>query len=140
MRLSVFRAAQSGVPVFDNTRRFARVVARLSYYSKIGMSAWGRIPLTTMLRSHFTWALAAPSRPAYATVELTNHCNLKCAYCTSPLALRPRGFMSDDTLEILIAQIREYDIPRVRVLGDGEPTLHPRFDTMIGRLAPCCRY
>jgi MoaA/NifB/PqqE/SkfB family radical SAM enzyme len=140
MTISVFRGTRRGIPVFDNTRRGARILGRVDYYAKISASALGRIPVSTMLRSHFTWAFPEQSRPAYVTVEFTNHCNLRCPYCTSPLGLRERGFMAEETFERVTAQVQDLGVPRVRILGDGEPTLHPRFATMVTRLASSCRY
>jgi MoaA/NifB/PqqE/SkfB family radical SAM enzyme len=126
--------------VLDNTRRFARIADRFHYYRKIALSAWGFIPLETMLCSHFTWLLPESGRPASVTVELTNYCNLQCPYCTSPLGLRERGFMAESTLERFVEQVRGFRIPRVRIVGNGESTLHPKFTSMVKALAKSCRY
>ena len=138
--LSPFSGVMNGKPVFDNTRRLVRLAYRAKYYKKVGFSAVGRIPLLTIARSHFTFLLPESSRPAYLTVEFTNYCNLKCSYCTSPLNLRKRGFMSDETFEVLLHQIKEFDLHRVRIVGNGESTLHPNFAAMVQRLAECCSY
>jgi len=137
--LSPLSKSQSGVPVFDNTKRVARLADRFLYYSKVAWSALGHIPPRSMIRSHFPWLLPDGPRPASITVEFTNYCNLQCPYCTSPLGLRPRGFMSESTFERLCFQIEDFAVPRVRIVGNGESTLHPRFAQMVkalGRSGP----
>jgi MoaA/NifB/PqqE/SkfB family radical SAM enzyme len=130
----------SSLLVLDNTRRLARIADRFNYYRKIAFSAWGFIPLGTMLRSHFTWLLPESPRPASVTIEFTNYCNLQCPYCTSPLGLRERGFMAESTFERFVEQVRDFRIPRVRIVGNGESTLHPKFPSMVKTLAKSCRY
>ena len=130
----------TGLLVLDNTRRLARIADRFGYYRKIALSAWGRIPLGAMLRTHFTWLLPESPRPSAVTIEFTNYCNLQCPYCTSPLGLRPRGFMSQATFGRLVEQLQDFRVPRVRIVGNGEPTLHPEFATMVNTLAQSCRY
>ena len=138
--LSVFVGKHQGVPVLDNTRRVARIADRIPYYARVICGAVGRIPVSTMLRSHFPFALPDGDGPAHLTIEFTNYCNLACPYCTSPLGIRRRGMMDQLTFAILLNQIREFGLPRVRVVGNGEATLHPRFCEMIRALAGSCRY
>jgi MoaA/NifB/PqqE/SkfB family radical SAM enzyme len=138
--LSAFVTQADGVSLYDNTRRLARIVYRAPYYAKVSYSAAGRIPIPTMLRSHFPFALRDAKRPAHVTIEFTNYCNLECPYCTSPLGIRRRGMMEQRTFDILVRQIRTFRVARVRVVGNGEPTLHPRFCEMIRELGASCRY
>jgi MoaA/NifB/PqqE/SkfB family radical SAM enzyme len=138
--LSPFAHERSGKPVFDNTKRLARLRYRFKYYQKVALSARGRIPVTTMLRSHFSFLLPENPRPAHLTLEFTNFCNLKCPYCTSPLGIRTQGMMSAETFDLLVRQIKEFGVRRVRVVGNGESTLHPRFGEMIRELAGVCPY
>ena len=126
--------------MFDNTRRLARLAYRMSYYARVVCGALGRVTVSTMLRSHFPFALPDGNLPAHLTIEFTNCCNLACPYCTSPLGIRRRGMMDQTTFSILLSQIRECGLPRVRVVGNGEPTLHPHFCEMIRALAVSCRY
>lgn len=137
---SVFVGKHQGLPVYDNTKRLARIADRIPYYTRVALSAAGRIPASTMLRSHFPFAIPDGDAPAHLTVEFTNFCNLSCPYCTSPLGIRQRGMMDRTTFEILLSQIREFSLPRIRVVGNGESTLHPRFSEMILELADNCRY
>jgi len=127
-------------PVFDNTRRLARIAYRTQYYARIAASAFGRIPLTTQLRTHFPFAFPDGLPPANLTIEFTNYCNLACTYCTSPLGIRTRGFMDEETFALLLAGLRNFRIPRLRIVGNGEPTLHPRFCEMATDLAKSCEY
>lgn len=127
-------------PVFDNTRRVARIAYRTQYYARIAASAFGRLPVSTQLRTHFPFAFPDGLPPANLTVEFTNYCNLACTYCTSPLGIRTRGFMDERTFALLVAGLREFPIPRVRIVGNGESTLHPRFCEMVIELAKTCPY
>jgi MoaA/NifB/PqqE/SkfB family radical SAM enzyme len=68
------------------------------------------------------------------SIELTNHCNLRCVYCPSPRKLRPQGFMDEVTFARLVEQIRDAHIPRVLLVGNGEATLHPKFAEYARRL------
>jgi hypothetical protein len=43
------------------------------------------------------------------------------------------GYMSDATFEALVAQLRTLRVRNLRVIGGGEPTLHPRFADYIRR-------
>lgn len=138
--LTPMASTPSGLSVLDNTRRLARIADRFGYYRKIALGAWGHISLGTMLRSHFTWLLPESPRPTALTIEFTNYCNLQCPYCTSPLGLRPRGFMSQSTFGRLVEQLQHFPIPRVRIVGNGESTLHPEFAAMVKTLAQSCRY
>jgi MoaA/NifB/PqqE/SkfB family radical SAM enzyme len=131
---------RAGLPVFDNTRRLARIAYRIPYYTRILRSSIGHIPVATMLRSHFPFAFFDNERPAYVTIEFTNYCNLSCSYCTSPLGIRTRGMMAEDTFALLLTQLKDLGIARVRIVGNGEPTLHPQFCDMVDRLAHVCRY
>jgi MoaA/NifB/PqqE/SkfB family radical SAM enzyme len=137
---AAFTRLPAGVIVFDNTKRLARLAYKGRYYVRFARSAVGRIPVSDMLRSHFPFLLADGLRPASVTVEFTNYCNLRCPYCTSPLGLRQRGFMSESTFSRLMEQVRNSGIPRIRITGNGESTLHPRFDEMITELGSACGY
>src|SRR2546423_6980087 len=138
--LSCFVGERSGKPIFDNTKRIARLAYRYRYYQQVGFSAVGRIPVATMLRSHFTFLMPENSQPAHLTLEFTNYCNLKCPYCTNPLDIRMQGFMTQETFDLLVQQIREFGLKRVRVVGNGESSLHPKFCEMIRELGRACTY
>jgi MoaA/NifB/PqqE/SkfB family radical SAM enzyme len=88
-----------------------------------------------LARSHFPFLLPDARVPPILTVELTNACNVACTYCTSPLALRARGIMREDTFAKLVASVRNARVSRVRFVGNGEPTLHPQFARFAREMA-----
>lgn len=132
--------AHAAPHAIDNTRRLARIANRWQSYPRILLHAVPHVPLSTLARTQFPFVLPDAPVPPILTVELTNYCNLRCGYCTSPLALRPRGFMTESTIARLEAQIAEAGITRVRLVGNGEPTLHPRFAEYVRRLAAATRF
>lgn len=76
------------------------------------------------------------SLPRYIDVELTNCCNFKCCFCpTGTKSMqRVKGFMSDAVIEALINNIEKYNIPAVRFIRWGEPTMHPRYIETIEKI------
>lgn len=66
--------------------------------------------------------------PRYIDIELTNFCNYRCLMCPvgTGIMKRKQGFMSDETYNKIINQIKEYKTP-IRFIRWGEPTLHKRF-------------
>lgn len=56
--------------------------------------------------------------PRYVDVELTNMCNFKCCFCpTGTKSMqRIKGYMSEEVVNALIANIRKYKIPGVRFI------------------------
>ena len=47
--------------------------------------------------------------------------------------LRPKGFMTDEVIDALIANLAKYHIKGIRFSRWGEPTLHPKFIEIIRR-------
>lgn len=137
---SPFKILNDRQTVFDNTNRLSRISRRRYYYLRLVLSALFRVRCVDMLRSHFAFLLPDMQRPAYITIEFTNICNLRCPYCTSPLRLRKQGIMNEDVFTALVQQIKTLGVGRVRIVGNGEATLHPRFNEMIRRLAQACEY
>ncbi len=127
--------------LFDNFNRIARILYRRRAYAKMVLHAAGRrVPLLNFIRTQFPFLLPDAGVPPQITVEFTNLCNLKCVYCTNPLGLRPRGFMSVETFTRLVQSIKDCGVDRVRVIGNGEPTLHPEFARFVSELAKATRY
>jgi sulfatase maturation enzyme AslB (radical SAM superfamily) len=121
--------------VFNVTNRFDRIRYLRNIYWKLVSKGLYKIGVTEMIRTQFPYYLPDTDIPPSLNVEFTNHCQLQCTYCTSPLKLRPTGFMSEDTFENLNDQIVVYNIKRIRVVGNGEPTVHPQFPRMIRQLS-----
>lgn len=137
---SPFKILNDGQTVFDNTNRLSRIARRRNFYLRLVLSTRSRVRWVDLLRSHFALLLPDMPRPVYITVEFTNICNLRCPYCTSPLHRRPQGMMTEEVFTALVRQVRDFGIDRVRIVGNGEATLHPRFNDMVRRLAPACGY
>jgi len=88
------------------------------------------------------------TRPVHMTIGLTNYCNHKCPWCyinwnqAGRLSERSGGdhtgqrvINADDRLIEAIGEARELGLKAVTIVGDGEPTLHPRFADILERLA-----
>jgi len=134
-RWSVFVPKNGVTPFIDNTRHLARILYRWrSYRGLVGLML-GRVPFTSILRTQYPYLLPDSPVPPSVTVEFTNLCNVSCTYCTSPLALRPQGMMAEATFARLLEQLRLAGAKRVRLVGNGEATLHPQFAEFARRLA-----
>jgi MoaA/NifB/PqqE/SkfB family radical SAM enzyme len=119
--------------------RIARVVSRRGAYARLAWHTGLRLGPAGVLRTQFPLVLPDAAAPPTVSVEFTNYCNLRCPYCTSPLKLRAQGFMSEETLADLVRQLRECGRPRVRLVGNGEATLHPRFAEFVRALGGATR-
>lgn len=71
-----------------------------------------------------------PKFPQYVDIEITNKCNLSCRMCPRPLAHRKEGFMEFGVFQKIVDECYEYETP-IRIIGFGEPLLHPQFNEMI---------
>lgn len=69
-----------------------------------------------------------PSFPRIIEFEITNHCNFHCLMCKTGVgvALRERGFMTIETYEKIIDEIKGKGVA-LKFVGQGEPTLHKGF-------------
>lgn len=67
--------------------------------------------------------------PRILDVEFTNLCNFNCCFCpTGTRSMkRMKGFMPKAVSDKLVESVKKYHIPGVRVIGWGEPTLHPEW-------------
>jgi pyruvate-formate lyase-activating enzyme len=72
--------------------------------------------------------LFEPESPSTLGVELTNVCQLRCEHCDAqhPDIRGRAGYMADATFARLVEQLRTLRVRNLRVIGGGEPTLHPR--------------
>lgn len=63
-----------------------------------------------------------------AYVEITNVCNMACAFC--PGTAREKGFMTPETFALLAGKLRRYtDFLYLHVMG--EPLLHPQLAEIL---------
>jgi MoaA/NifB/PqqE/SkfB family radical SAM enzyme len=127
--------------LFNASARVARILYRLSAYRRLSWHMVRRgVPAREILRTQFPLMEPNPHVPALVDVEFTNYCNLRCVYCTSPLGLRPRGFMQRETFERFLEAIKQLGVSRVNVVGNGESTLHPEFTSFIRKLGRSIPY
>lgn len=78
----------------------------------------------------------AGSSPTTVGIELTNVCQLRCPHCDAqhPAIRGQAGYMSEKTYTRLLAQLRQLRVRNLRVIGGGEPLLHPRFASWIPQM------
>jgi len=122
------------------TNRISRIWYLKRPYLKLITSGLYKVGISDLVRTQFPYWFSDADLPPSINLELTNRCQLRCTYCTSPLKLRAQGFMTDATFRRALAQIREHRIKRVRIVGNGEPTFHPNFGWMIKEIAASTGY
>jgi MoaA/NifB/PqqE/SkfB family radical SAM enzyme len=121
--------------VFRNTDRIHRIRYLLPLYARTILRSLGRVPMRELVRTQFPFWMQDAATPPTISLELTNHCNLRCGYCTNPTTLRPRGVMGERTFQRLLDELALGGIYSVGICGNGEPTLHPRFADYVRRLS-----
>jgi len=69
-------------------------------------------------------------------LELTNVCNLNCAFCPKSVMRRPLGFMEEALAKRAISEIAANNLcEKITLHVMGEPTLHPRFFEILEHAA-----
>ena len=93
-------------------------------------------------------ASTGDTRPIHMTIGLTNYCNHKCAWCyinwnqAGKLSTRSgnqglnakKAINADNRIIEAVDEAREMGLKAVTIVGDGEPTMHPRFVALIDSL------
>ena len=77
----------------------------------------------------------------YAYLETTNYCNLDCSFCNRSDVIGPLKHMSLDDWGKLLDGIKHHSIEEAKLMGMGEPMLHPQFDEicrMFKEVFPDC--
>lgn len=97
------------------------------YYTVLTIKLLKNVGIKNIIRTQYPFALAAATIPPTLSVELTNFCNLRCSYCTSPTSKRTKGFMTRETFSNLLAQIKKHKIKKLSLVGNGESLIHPHF-------------
>lgn len=110
------------------------------YLLQFGTGIKAGIPVQEMLAGRFPHTIPIQPKPPGVHVELTNHCNLQCSYCTNKDRPRPLGFMPDEVFNALLKSIHNERISRVYLVGLGEPTLHPKFPEYLQALRSATKY
>lgn len=74
--------------------------------------------------------------PLLMDVELTNSCNLQCYMCPTGTGsmVRKKGFMTEEVMDRIIANLKGSSIGGIRFILWGEPTLHPHFLEFAGKV------
>src|SRR5665647_3912008 len=67
----------------------------------------------------------------WISVELTNHCNLRCPFCGNRNMTRQRGYMSWELLEKIVDECRQKKYSIMTLHGTGEPLLYPRLEEAV---------
>lgn len=113
--------------VYHGDNRLQRIWYLRKLYFNVLMRQLPKFGFVNSARTQFPYAFKDAETPPSISVEITNHCNLSCTYCTSPLNLRPKGLMSDFIFGRLIDDIVDCKVKRVRIIGNGEAIIHPEF-------------
>lgn len=64
-------------------------------------------------------------------VELTNKCNMNCWFCPHSKMERAQGFMSVDTVELVIKKMKLMNQETAILQNIGESLLHPNFFEIV---------
>ena len=78
----------------------------------------------------------------YAYLETTNYCNLDCSFCNRDEVIGSLKHMSLDDWGKLLDGIKHHPIQEAKLMGMGEPMLHPQFDEvcrMFKETFPKCK-
>lgn len=63
----------------------------------------------------------------YVYLETTNYCNLKCSFCNREEVVEKLIHMPLKNWEIVLEKIKDHPIEEAKLMGLGEPFLHPKF-------------
>jgi len=66
----------------------------------------------------------------YAYIETTNHCNLQCSFCNRHEVIGDLQHMSVSKFKRLLDKIAHHPIKEAKLMGMGEPFLHPEFNVI----------
>lgn len=78
------------------------------------------------------WAFnRIPPRPRMFGIEITNHCNLKCAICDRSAMSREKKLMEWSLFERICTDAIEFGVPQIGLGWFGESMLHPQLPEMI---------
>ncbi|NLN30631.1 MAG: radical SAM protein [Bacteroidales bacterium] len=86
----------------------------------------------SFLKSMITRKAAIAGMPVTLSVELTNHCNLKCpeCFCGSGKMTREKGFMDIALFGRIADELRPF-LLEMSLYFQGESMLHPRFGSFL---------
>jgi len=64
----------------------------------------------------------------YAYLETTNYCNLDCSFCNRKEVIGMLQHMPVPRFREMLEKIKHHPITEAKLMGMGEPMLHPKFD------------
>lgn len=64
----------------------------------------------------------------YAYLETTNYCNLECSFCNRHEVIGALQHMPLAKYRDMLERIKHHPIKEAKLMGMGEPMLHPQFD------------
>jgi radical SAM protein with 4Fe4S-binding SPASM domain len=67
----------------------------------------------------------------YAYLETTNYCNLQCSFCNRDEVIGALQHMPISKFREMMERIKHHPIKEAKLMGMGEPMLHPQFDEVI---------
>lgn len=113
---------------YSNPGMYLHLLGRYARYGSLPLAWQTLFPYSAVLRPV----------PRTVGLEFTNACNFRCGYCdgTNPALRRPVGLMAEETLARIARQIRGSGVQKIRVVGAGEPTIHPQFARFLEMLRP----
>ena len=77
----------------------------------------------------FDWRIALQPKPIrYAYLETTNYCNLRCSFCNREDVIGKLQHMPIEKWELMLNKLADHPIQEAKLMGMGEPFLHPKFD------------
>jgi MoaA/NifB/PqqE/SkfB family radical SAM enzyme len=90
------------------------------------------------LYTHIFWSfpkmVSKIKYPHIIGLELTNDCNLKCVHCFRNRMNEDIGYLSMEVFKKLVDEISTYPVSFLRIVGRGEPALHPQLREIMDYL------
>jgi len=79
------------------------------------------------------YAFPLAAFPSRVNLEPTNDCNLACKHCPRPLSVTHRGlgYMDPELFPKIAEEIGRHPDCTVKIVGLGEPALHPHLDALM---------
>lgn len=68
----------------------------------------------------------------YAYLETTNYCNLRCSFCNREEVINDLRHITIEEWRTVLDSIAHHPIREAKLMGMGEPFLHPQFDIIVG--------
>ncbi|MDD4308801.1 MAG: radical SAM protein [Candidatus Cloacimonetes bacterium] len=124
-------------PFIGHLQQMQWIALHLRYYLFLNAQVLKKgIPPSELLVLKYPFRMPDAAKPPLLSVDITDACDLECVYCNNPLFPNPRTMMNDEIVSCLLQQVEKSAINRIRI-GGGEPTLHPKFASIMQELA--CR-